>query len=351
MSAARPADAGFGCLVLFLLPFAGAGVVAGYQAFRVGSGDWGQAAMLAVFALVFGGVGFGGIAAAAAGRRRLAEAAALEARHPASPWLWRADWAAGRIEDGSRTHMWTAWAFAAFWNLISLPAAVMAVRAAVTEGRTAAWLALVFPLVGAGLLVWAVRTTLRYRRYGISVLELATVPGGVGHSLAGIVRTTSLLQPHDGFLVRLRCIRRVTRGSGKHRSTSETVLWEEERRVRGEPSRTAHGMGMAIPVGFPLPLDAAPTDSRNARDQVLWRLVVAASVPGVDYESTFEVPVFRTAASDRPRAEGGGMEPEPPASRASRSPPTGAEPRSSFPRHATRAWPPAPRCSWCSGAA
>jgi hypothetical protein len=38
-------------------------------------------------------------------------------------------------------------------------------------------------------------------------------------------------------------------------------------------------------------------------DVVLWRLEVSAEVPGVDYAASFEVPVFRTEESSRPRTE------------------------------------------------
>jgi hypothetical protein len=196
--------------------------------------------------------------------------------------------------------MYAAWAFAVFWNLISIPSAWLAVRAAVTEGERAALIALIFPIVGFGLLIWALRATLRYRRYGVSVLELHAVPGVVGRAISGLVQTTSALQPPDGFEVQLRSVRRVTRGSGKNRSTSETVLWEETRRVAGRQGRTPRGMMTSIPFAFPIPRDAEPCDASNPRDVVLWWLRVAASVPGVDYEASFEVPVFRTATSDLP---------------------------------------------------
>jgi hypothetical protein len=299
------AAAGIGCLVLFLLPFAGIGLFAAVQVVRfAAAGDWKQAGFFVIFALVFGGVGVGGIIGALVGRRVVAERAALEARHPDAPWLWRADWAAGRIEDGGRQAMWAGWAFAGFWNLVSLPAAWFGTQAALTGGKPAALVALLFPLVGIGLLVWAVRATLRYRRYGVSVLELSQVPGVVGRAISGAVRTTSPVHPPDGFQVRLVCSRRVVRGGGKNRSTSETVLWEEERRVQAQADKTGRGTTTSIPFAFPIPPDASPSNAANPRDVVLWRLRVGAAVPGVDYEATFEVPVFRTAASDLPPGDG-----------------------------------------------
>ena len=291
---------GVGCVILFLLPFAAVGAVTAVMAVqRAAARNWTEALFFALFGVTFGGVGFGGITAALAGRRKLKEQAALEARHPESPWLWRADWASGRIVDSGRATMMTAWILAAFWNLVSLPGAFFAVRAAVQEGNHLALLALLFPLVGIGLLVWAVRSTLHYRKYGVSRLELSTVPGVVGRTLTGMVRAPARMQPDDGFQVTLSCVRRVTTG-GEDNSTSESILWQEERRVMGEPSRTAAAMETHIPVAYRLPADAQPCDDTDSNNRVLWRLRLSAVVPGVDYEAQFEVPVYRTSGSDRP---------------------------------------------------
>ncbi|HEX7335819.1 MAG TPA: hypothetical protein VF252_01325 [Gemmatimonadales bacterium] len=292
---------GLGCLVAFLLPFAGVGVFTGVQAgLRASAGNWQEALFLGLFALVFGGVGIGGIIAAFAGSRKLKEQAALEARHPESPWLWRADWASGRIADSGRATMFAAWLFTLLWNLISFPTGFLGVRAAIREEKPAAFFALLFPLVGIGLLAWAVRLTLRHHKYGVSWLELSTIPGILGHTLTGLVRAPARMQADDGFQVTLSCVRRVTTRSGKNSSTSESILWQEERRVMGRASRTAAAMETHIPIAFRLPADAPGCDGTDANNRVLWRLRLSATVPGIDYESQFEVPVFRTAASDRP---------------------------------------------------
>ena len=290
-----------GCVVLFLLPFAAAGTFCAVQAVRlVHAGVWPDAVFLGIGALTFGGVGFGGLAGMRVAYRRMKEAEALKASHPKEPWLWRRDWASGRIEDTTQNTLLAAWIFATLWNLVSLPSAYLGVRAALYEGKPAAFMALLFPLAGTWLLARAIKATLRYRKYGISRLELSTIPGVIGHGLAGRVRATLDLQPAEGFQLTLTCVRRVTTRSGKNSSTSETTLWQEERRVQGEQNRDYAGMGTNVPVSFALPSDAVASDPENPNNRVLWRLEVSASVPGVDYESTFEVPVFRTPASEQP---------------------------------------------------
>ncbi len=305
MASSRPSrqsqNLGFGCVVLFLLPFAAIGAVTAVMAVQRAAGrNWTEALFFGLFGLTFGGVGFGGIAAALVGQRKLKEQAALEAAHPDSPWLWRPDWASGGIIDSSRATMFTAWVFAAFWNLISFPTGFLGVRAAIQEGKPEALLALLFPLVGIGLVVWALRATLRYRKYGVSRLELSTIPGIIGRTLTGMVRAPARMQPAGGFHVTLSCVRRVTTRSGKNSSTTESILWQEDRRALGEASRTAAAMETHIPVAFRLPVDAVACDDSNSNNRVLWRLQLSAEVPGVDYAAQFEVPVFRTSASGQP---------------------------------------------------
>jgi hypothetical protein len=297
--------AGLGCMVLFMLPFAAVGVFTMGQGVRhAAGGEWGSAAFMGLFGLVFGLVGFGGILAALKARRAGTETDAVRARHPEAPWMWRADWVAGKIEDGSHSTMIAAWAFAAFWNLISLPAAFFGVRQALREESYGVLLVLIFPAVGLGLLVWAIRAAIRFRRFGVSRLELSTVPAPVGRALRGTVVATGALNAHPGLRVTLTCVRRVTTGAGKSRSTNERVLWQEERHTQGRQTRSAEGMMTSIPVAFDLPGDAEPSDDTNSRNQVVWRLSVSADVPGVDYASTFEVPVFRTTESvEAPSAE------------------------------------------------
>jgi hypothetical protein len=53
-------------------------------------------------------------------------------------------------------------------------------------------------------------------------------------------------------------------------------------------------------VHFRLPPEVSPTDDANHNDRTVWRLELTATVPGVDCDARFEVPVFRTAASAEP---------------------------------------------------
>jgi len=290
----------FGCFVLFLLPFCGVGIFMAVNTLRAATaGQWAEAPFFLVFALAFGGIGFGLLGVALRGRARAAEVERLKAEHPDQPWLWRPDWAAGRIEGSSRRSMFAVWGFALLWNVITAGVVPPVVIQEYVEKRNRlALLALVFPAVGIGLLIWAVRLTLRYRKFGVSIFRVAQVPGVTGRKLYGVILTNTYVRPDDGFGLTPNCVNRVTTRSGGESSTRERILWQEERQVTetGHVGRTA----TAIPVSFRLPLNARETDASDPSSEILWRLEARASVPGVEYHAGFEVPVFRTPASEIP---------------------------------------------------
>lgn len=269
---------------------------------------WGLAGLQAIFVLVFGGVGYGLIVAGFIGKKRLQRDAELKARHPDQPWRQREDWAAGEVRSNARPTMFFSLIFATFWNLISLPLLFLLPEEILRKGNRLAALGLLFPLVGAGLLVWAVRSVIRVRKFGNPSLQLQTLPATVGQRLSGVVHTGKLLRPEQGFTLTLDGVNRRTTGSGRNRSTSEQIVHQESRPVRPEElGRDASGT--TIPVRFAIPGDAPPTDDSDPDNRILWRLTVTAELPGVDYASSFEVPVFRSAASSadpepaEPRAE------------------------------------------------
>jgi hypothetical protein len=195
---------GIGCIAAFLLPFAVAGAaMLAMSLRRVAQGNWREGLLLGGGGVLFGGFALAYMAVMWAARGKLQEQAKLRTRHPDQPWLWQGDWAAGRIEDSSRSTLWTSWAFTVFWNMIGFPSGYLGVQAALQQGKPGGYVALIFPLIGIGLLIWALRATIRYRKYGVSRLELATIPAVIGHSLAGTVRVSTSIESPEGFLATL----------------------------------------------------------------------------------------------------------------------------------------------------
>ncbi|MCU0787632.1 MAG: hypothetical protein MUC91_05485 [Verrucomicrobia bacterium] len=294
----RSGRANLGCLCLFLAPFFGVGLVFLWIGFRDAlQGDLQGGLPVAGFALLF--LGFAGLFLwlGIRSNRQKRALQVLREQCPDQPWLWRPDWRSGRIQSSEGKSAVLLWIMALAFIGLSLPA-VLAIPSELEKGNKPILVALVFPLAGIGLATGAARATIRQRNFGRSELELHTLPGVIGGTLSGALEIPSKVRSSSGFKLRLLCLKRTTSGSGKNRSTHESVLWEEEKTLlrdfmETEPDRTG------LPIFFNIPFDQPQSLSGNPA--ILWRLEVNADVPGVDYAAQFEVPVFRTAES-RPDA-------------------------------------------------
>lgn len=253
------------------------------------------------FLLLFGGlfaaVGLGVMAAGLYGLKKTQRDQALAATHPNEPWRCNADWEGGFIKSGGKGAAVGMTFFALLWSAISLPV-LFFVPEAVQDGEYAALIALLFPLVGLGLIASAIRMILRYRKYGVSVVELLTNPGVVGGDLRALVHVPRRVEAEENFRVKLSCFKVRVTGSGKNRSTSRTVQWQDEYTVSPDMAQAADGR-TAIPVRFAIPYDSRESyDAPGGNDgDIEWKLEVEASTPGIDYQAEFLVPVFKTPES------------------------------------------------------
>jgi hypothetical protein len=209
------------------------------------------------------------------------------------PWLRRADWVAGRIKSkaSSQGAVFFLWVFAIFWNAISAIVFLALVPQQLRQGNYVALFALIFPVIGVAMLIFAMRTTLAWRRYSQSVFEPTAVPGALGGALAGRIQVNAKLRPEHGLHLRLSCVRRITASTGKNRGTTEKILWQDEKWLRADlPQTGANTTG--IPVFFRLP-DNQPESTPGRGDGIHWKLEASAKVRGPNFHAVFEAPVFK----------------------------------------------------------
>jgi hypothetical protein len=281
-----------GCIGLFMLPFIGAGVSllsVGIRALQHHEAN-AIAPLLAGFFFTAFSVSFFAIVFVAI--RNTARAAALQASAPDQPWLWRPEWIARRIPDRRRSIAVFLWIFAIFWSAISFPVAFLVVRDWPKEQKPALLLFLIFPAVVPAVAIAASYMSLRRLKFGLSVCTFETVPIRRGHVFHGEIQMRGDAVPDDGYRLRLVCVHRIVRGSGKSQSVDEQALAQQEMRVSAASAMRSPTGGVRIPFSMTVPSDGPACDIRNPRDQILWRLEAAAELPGIDYAASFELPVF-----------------------------------------------------------
>ncbi len=284
-------------LIVFGLVFAGAGISLAssllFSPGQVQANRWVGVSLSTIFIVIGGGIVYGTIY----GTRKVTEQAAAEQSNPGSPWLWRKDWASRCAESRNRNNAVGLWFVAIFWNTVTFTVAATTVPQLWRISNLAAFFPLLFCAVGIVFAAAAMRASIRRRRFGQTCFEFASLPFCPGQSLKGKIHLHFNLDTQHGFDLTLSCIRQVVTGSGKNRSTQETVLWQSDKNVPQALLSPGPKGDATIPVDFSIPSDAYESYQDQPDDKVLWLLHAQADVPGVNYSDDFEVPVFRLTTS------------------------------------------------------
>lgn len=241
-----------------------------------------------IFVLIFGVVGIGIILAGF-----LLPATTVD--HPeagSKPWVTRPDWAANKIYSSQKASMWFSWFFAGVWNLISLPLAVAIIPQELSRGNYKVAIALLFPLVGLGLLYWAIKVTRDWKRFGNVYLSLDPFPGAIGGHVGANIELPIAFNYQHRFKVVLNCLYQYQSGSGKNRETRYKSVWQAEglAQSHASPSGTVLGFRFSVPSGLPIS-EPAGTEYH------LWRVDI--DNPEVGFSRSFDIPVFATGAQSK----------------------------------------------------
>lgn len=254
---------------------------------------WGLVGFKSMFAFVFGGIGFGLLYAV---WRAKAPKDPESPEFRDAPWLANDDWQSPSIRSSSKSTMWFAWLFAALWCAISSPLPYIVYEEVLEKHNYLALVALVFPAVGLGLLTWAAKKTLEWRRFGATPVALDPFPGSIGGHVGGTIETRLPYSSGHRFVVTLTNLESRVSGSGKNRSRSESAEWQDEQVATARPGP----YGTRLVFRFDVPKDLDPADAVRSEDRyTIWRLNVRAELPGTDLDRNFDIPVYATAEQSR----------------------------------------------------
>ena len=262
---------------------------------------WGLFAFKMLFVILFGGAGAFLIGAGVLGKLANDKGAhkgdgAASIENEQNPWLANKDWQTNEIKSSAKLEMYFAWGFAILWNLISSPIPFMIKEEVIEKQNWPALLGLLFTVVGIGLLVWAIRRTLEWRKFGTTLLVLDPFPGSIGGQVGGSIE---LRYPYDNdtrFMMTLSSIYSYETGSGDDRRQSERVLWSDT-----AVAHTEMGLyGTRVVFCFDVPEGLEPADAAGRGTHYhMWRLTMKAELPGTDISRNFDIPVYATKEKSR----------------------------------------------------
>jgi hypothetical protein len=249
---------------------------------------WEMVGFNLIFVFAFGGVGLGLIIYSFRAQKKT-DLSQSDRRE--QPWLANSDWQTASITSSSKQTMYFTWGFAAFWNLVSAPLPFVVFREVTRNENYIALVGLLFPLVGAGLLAWAVRRTMEWRRFGPAPILLDPFPGSIGGHVGGTIDVKLSYDSNARFSLTLTSLYSYVSGSGKDRSRKTSAKWQDTQIAHA----TAGPRGTRLTFCFNVPDNLNESDAGKIGDQYyLWQLNVRAELPGADIDRDYEIPVYAT---------------------------------------------------------
>lgn len=103
------------------------------------------------------------------------------------------------IADDNRKSLVAMIVFTLIWNAISLPLLLAFPSEYFDKGNKAMLLALLFPLLGAGLILSVLYKLIHHWKYGTATLVLQQIPVVIGGSLSGAIKVPKQIESDEGY--------------------------------------------------------------------------------------------------------------------------------------------------------
>ncbi|MDQ8023353.1 MAG: DUF3592 domain-containing protein [Moraxellaceae bacterium] len=245
-----------------------------------------------VFVLMFGGFGAGFIWLLWRKPRPVVVPPGTEGK----PWLAKREWADNRIRSDKRMEVYVAWGFASFWNLLCAPIMFLHGPKLLDNPKPGVIIAMLFPIAGVGLLVWAVRATLEWRRHGDLRLQLDPFPGSLGGHVGGSLTLRTRHDPQHRYKVVLSCINHWRNRSGGETKWQERLLWQTD--GLAQAARTAEGTRLSFRFDVPRDLPASSDPDEDGSHHG-WRVELDSEEGTPRFSRRFAIPVFATGSRAR----------------------------------------------------
>lgn len=149
-----------------------------------------------------------------------------------------------------------------------------------------------FPFIGLWLVIYTIKETVAWYKFGKTPLFLDPCPGQVGGRLAGYLELPLSSKDAQQAIVSLSCIRRYLHRDSRGRSRwHEDVLWQDKAHFRPD----SYGDNLRIDFLFNTPTEL-PASEDKSDDYHVWQLHVRLALTGIDYDRVFHVPMEMASA-------------------------------------------------------
>ncbi|WP_448550320.1 DUF3592 domain-containing protein [Thalassotalea fusca] len=244
--------------------------------------------VMTLFSGAFVLVGAGVILFAGSKEREKKADRALQNVDTSKPWTTRMAWASPTIYSQAQNKRKLAWYFA----ILSCFFVGSFALAAIGEHPVATAFALVCLLLPAWLIKRAKRISDEWRFFQAVPITLNPYPGVVGGKVKGTLTVPVAPHSQDSYQVVLSCVKHWTTRSGNKTEHHQSVVWQEEQKVKPVSRANESSLSFAFDVPAEKPESSAPSKNYH-----MWTLTVKGALKGIDFDRAYEVPVFVTDES------------------------------------------------------
>ncbi|MFT7559592.1 MAG: hypothetical protein ACI93R_001504 [Flavobacteriales bacterium] len=210
-------------------------------------------------------------------------------------WLANKRWKKTEIVSSSKMTSYMMLGFAVFWNAMSFSVVGFGFEELVAEVETnpGALVALIFPVIGVFMFVFAIIGLRRWWRFGTAAVTLDPFPGGIGGQVGGRLKVKLNYSQEHAFAVSLSCLHSTVSGSGKNRKRHEKTIWQADGFCQSEIA----AQGTALSFCFDVPEGLPEAEAKRGESYYLWRLQLTAKLKGPDFNRRYDIPVYKNSAS------------------------------------------------------
>lgn len=213
-----------------------------------------------------------------------------KARHPGQAWLWRADWAAGNVHNGSEFPIGLARS-AVLWLILTLAPLVLSWVHPSQVPESTGFMLYVAPVPAVLIALLAVKFIRMHRRFGVLRLHLDKVPVHPGETLSGHIDVPSSLAAATVIRHTLSCSINEDSPLRQVRPEHSARAWFKQE-WQSPPPVTGPDGGCRITIQVLIPDDLPGRDPDGTHDDVQWELLLEADLPGGEFWECYQLPVF-----------------------------------------------------------
>jgi hypothetical protein len=190
------------------------------------------------------------------------------------------------VKCSNRSTAITAWIGALGWTLLALWSIPKLFQGHVDWNRDwpiYVFFVLVMPVPAVVLLLSAILSTWRWKKFGESTFEIKDGTAVIGGRLNGLIRLSTPAEPTGDYVLELLCEESIQKRSGNKTRTVTKTLFEKKQTL----PKSAHLPQVGIPVDFEIPADCLETGDSRSAGFIQWKLTLQFPASGVDFEANY----------------------------------------------------------------